>query len=1346
MACYRGNMTEKYSDTDFPSQESPLMYQAIFEATGTVTMIVNNDTTIAMANQKTKNMTGYDPEELIGQSWTRFIVPESLAMMQKYHELRRTDPDKGPKKYEAKLINKQGEIRDTLISVNRIPSTTQSIVSILDITERNQAKEALKEETRKYRTLFESSYDGILLLDGDKIIDCNPEALKMFRCRRRDILGKTPYDIFSPPFQSENKSSKDLAQHFIRSALEGKPQRFEWIHSRYDGTLFNAEISLNSFELKHKPYLLATVRDVSERKKAEEELRQSEAKFRTLFEQSRDTIYISSKEGKINSINQAGLDLFGYNREEIRQINIIDTYVNPAEYQAFMEKIDTQGYVKDFDVRLKRKDSTVIDCLITAVPRYDENGQIIEYQGIIHDITKRKVTENALKDSEAKFRSLAENIPGVIYLCKNDEKCTMMYVSASVKDLTGYSDQDFTENKISFTDLYHPTDAQNIPPQINQAIARREPFHLIYRIKHKTGGWRWIEETGIGVYEDDRLLFLEGYMRDISDRKKQEEEYRKLFITVEQSPISILITDTSGNIEYVNPKFCEISGYQAAEVIGKNPRVLKTDHTTPEEYTQLWNTITKGNVWRGEFLNKRKNGELYWEDAAIGPIKDNHGKIVNFVGLKVDISQRKKAQEELRRIHDIYRSTIENSDGVPYQYSYSEKEYIFVGSGIEKLLGITAAEFNPRKLISMIQFQTVTDTDTTIRDPQEYARAFQSGKIKRYKMDIHVVLDSGETKWISDFATPLLDEKTGKIVGSLGILQDITDRKTVEYELQFRLQLERIVSSISTMFINIDITDIDSGIDKALQMIGQFASVDRGYVFQFSEDGTLMRNTHLWYESESLSQQNFPQVIKTEKYLWWMSQLRQNDHIYIPHIADMPESACFEKETFESQGIRSLIVVPIIYGEKLMGFFGLDTFTEEIIWNQEDIALLRTIGDIFANALKHAQEETDRQKIQNQLLQSQKMEAIGTLSGGIAHDFNNLLTVIQGHTQLIMLDMNESSPHYRELKQIINATTRAANLTRQLLLFSRKQSMEFAPVNINKTITNLLKMIKRLIGENISITTKLEDDIWSIEADEGNIEQVIMNIAVNARDAMPQGGRLIIQTENCEFTETESKLTPDGRAGRFVRISIEDTGTGIPPEILKNIFEPFFSTKETGKGTGLGLSVVYGIVKKHNGQITVSSEVGKGTIFKIYIPATTPPTSPPVRKQESTAKPQGNGERILLIEDEEGVRQFTATALRQLNYIVMEAPDAASARTIFSAEKGDFDLIISDVVLPDTNGYELMEELLREKPDIPVVMCSGYSEENIRNSVINKKKHPYIQKPFKLQDLYKVIAGILDKD
>ena len=390
---------------------------------------------------------------------------------------------------------------------------------------------------------------------------------------------------------------------------------------------------------------------------------------------------------------------------------------------------------------------------------------------------------------------------------------------------------------------------------------------------------------------------------------------------------------------------------------------------------------------------------------------------------------------------------------------------------------------------------------------------------------------------------------------------------------------------------------------------------------------------------------------------------------------------------------------------------------------------------------KEAEEE--REKVQAQLLHMQKMEAIGTLTGGIAHDFNNLLTGIQGYTDLAMMKMDESDPLYRNLKQIHFTSARAADLVRQLLLFSRRQPVELTWLNINQTIMDLLKMLQRLIGEDITIQTELERNLWTVRADGGNVEQVIMNLAVNARDAMPQGGNLVIKTENASLEKSQAEALPEAREGNFVCLSISDTGSGMEKEVLERVFEPFFSTKGPGEGTGLGLSTAYGILKQHRGWIHVSSEPGCGTTFRAYLPAFT--LKPDEKEHETTSLEgvKGNNECILLVEDEKGVREFAATLLRENGYHVVEAGNCKQARDVFDKRSGQIELLFSDMVLPDGSGLQLAEEFLSIKPEAGILLMSGYTDDKSQLEAIQKKGYRFLRKPFSIASLLLCMQQIL---
>lgn len=382
--------------------------------------------------------------------------------------------------------------------------------------------------------------------------------------------------------------------------------------------------------------------------------------------------------------------------------------------------------------------------------------------------------------------------------------------------------------------------------------------------------------------------------------------------------------------------------------------------------------------------------------------------------------------------------------------------------------------------------------------------------------------------------------------------------------------------------------------------------------------------------------------------------------------------------------------------------------------------------------------ERERELIQARLSQSQKMEAIGRFAGGIAHDFNNILTAIRGNAELAIEEMSKDDPLYPKVDGIVTSVMLASKLTRQLLLFSRGQPFELVPLDINKVISDLLLMISRLIGEEITISTELAPDAWTIEADEGNVEQVIMNLAVNAKDAMPSGGKLMIKTENIVIDEKRAESIPGARPGETVRLTVADTGVGMSRELVSRIFEPFFTTKEAGKGTGFGLAVVYSIVKQHNGWISVESAPGKGTTFRIYFPVMSRRREAAARHKEERGA-QGSGEKILLVEDDQKVRDFTRTALSGHGYKVSAASNAAEALELFEKEKEEIRMVLSDVVLSDQSGVSLAEQLLAKKPGLAVVLTSGYLEASQR-PLLDGKGYSYLQKPYSMLTLLKTVS------
>ncbi len=386
---------------------------------------------------------------------------------------------------------------------------------------------------------------------------------------------------------------------------------------------------------------------------------------------------------------------------------------------------------------------------------------------------------------------------------------------------------------------------------------------------------------------------------------------------------------------------------------------------------------------------------------------------------------------------------------------------------------------------------------------------------------------------------------------------------------------------------------------------------------------------------------------------------------------------------------------------------------------------------------------TKEKILQEQLIQAQKMEAIGRLTGSIAHDFNNMLTPIMGFSDLILskFELDETQRLY--IEEIRKSAQRAALLTRQLLAFSRRQFLSPEILHIDKVISDIGEMLKRLLGEDIELEIRFEKDLWPCKADKTQIQQVIMNLAINARDAMPRGGKLKIKAENVLIDREYTEVHPEAKTGNFILITIEDTGIGIDKEIMKYVFEPFFTTKPAGQGTGLGLSVVYGIVKQHGGWINLYSEKGKGTSFKIYLPAHLDADKGVKSKEEESLSIKGKGQKILVVEDEEGVRKFISTILNKNNYKPLEAENAKQAIEIF--EKEEIDAIICDIILPDKSGIEVAKEFISKKPDLKVIMSSGYANREKELREIKEKGWYFLQKPYTSSKLLETLMKVFEE-
>jgi two-component system, cell cycle sensor histidine kinase and response regulator CckA len=408
------------------------------------------------------------------------------------------------------------------------------------------------------------------------------------------------------------------------------------------------------------------------------------------------------------------------------------------------------------------------------------------------------------------------------------------------------------------------------------------------------------------------------------------------------------------------------------------------------------------------------------------------------------------------------------------------------------------------------------------------------------------------------------------------------------------------------------------------------------------------------------------------------------------------------------------------------------------------LALLRDSSGTEIGTLAILEDTTERKRLEAQLRQAQKMEAIGRLAGGIAHDFNNLLAVIMGHSDLIRSVLRKGDALAHDVEQIRRASERAATLTRQLLAFSRRQFLQPQVIDVNTLVGNLATMLRRLIGEDVRLDLRLDPQAGRVSADPGQLEQVIMNLAVNARDAMPQGGRLTLETAQAMLDRAFVAAHPGSSSGPHVRLSIHDTGCGMSPEVLSHLFEPFFTTKEPGRGTGLGLSTVYGIVKQHRGYIDVTSEPGRGTSFGVYLPRIDARATPERAAPREQPQPGGH-ETVLFVEDEVAVRDLVQRVLSNGGYTVLAAGDGAEALGVVEAHAGPIHLVVTDVIMPGMGGPELAARVRARHPAVRLIYVSGYTADQLHAQTELGADAILLAKPFTSQELLRKVREVLDR-
>ena len=580
------------------------------------------------------------------------------------------------------------------------------------------------------------------------------------------------------------------------------------------------------------------------------------------------------------------------------------------------------------------------------------------------------------------------------------------------------------------------------------------------------------------------------------------------------------------------------------------------------------------------------------------------------------------------------------------------------------------------------------------------------------------------------------------------LVREIEDRIRAEEEIRYRANCENLLSNISAAFLRAKSADLMATIVDVLHKIGEFLHADRCYLLQASPDAQTYNCGYEWCQEGMLPLKEYFTRVPASALPLVNNPAVGGRSFVVSQMANGTTEA-LHPHLAQARQARSVLMIQLLEEDKCLGFLGIDLCRETRAWRNEDASLLAMATDPLVSALRRQRIEEEKALLQGQLNQSQKMEAVGKLSSGIAHDFNNMLLPIIGYADMVLARCAPGDQNISDLKEIRRAAEQAATLTRQLLTFSRKQVVKKSIFDVNQALGSMSGMLRRIIGEDVRMTMQLAPDLLAIQADAGQLEQIIMNLCVNARDAMPGGGDITIATRNVDASQEAVPLCSGQRGqGEFICISLRDTGGGIPQEIADRIFEPFFTTKGT-EGTGLGLSVIYGILQEHGGGISLQTAMGAGTTFHIYfqgIHANLPkPESNSVAGATSNEKPfKGHGQRVLLVEDEEAVNRLVRTALTQNGYQVTSANCVRDAQEKFTGEQGNFDMVFSDAVLPDGNGVDLISEFKHRNPRLRVLLSSGYTDKHHLMDMAKQQEISFLPKPYTLPRLFQTVAEVME--
>jgi PAS domain S-box-containing protein len=1330
-------------------------YRSILENITDIVMVFDANTmAILYISPSYERSLGYTPYEVMRSATLSFVHPHDQHFITDAISQTVVNPGIAGPTVGIRASHKDGSWRYMETTGRAVPDTSGRMIVVInmhDITERKEAEEKITESEESLQAILATSPIGIGRIKNRVVQWVNESLCRLSGYTMEELKGKD-----SRLFYQSDEEYERVGEVLYE---EGKA---ETDHIAKDGSVRHVFIQISRPDADGS--YIFTMSDMTEQKEAENTIRKNEERFRALIEQSSEVILLIDANRGRAYVSPAISKVLGYSVEEFLSL----TYVSPKDVFHPDDIVRVQaarswasehpGETITYEVRRRHKDGSwrwINYSMRNMLHDPDLRAEVVNF----HDITESKEAEEALKASEERFRALIENSSDVIMLIDANNKRT--YVSPAISRVLGYSVEEFLSQEMPPTQI-HPDDKARVDAARSWASEHPgETVTYVSRRQHKDGSWRWLEYTARNLLHDPNVEATVVNIRDTTERKEAEETLRWktafLEAQVNSSLDAILVVNDSGQKILENQRMASLWNL---------PQRILDDHDDAKQVQYVEGMTKDPQRFREKILHlyahqnetsrdeiELKNGTIL--DRYTAPVFGRDGRYYGRIWSFRDITDRKQIENSLRENKERLRLKLDSILSPDTDINDEELINILDAPALQSLmdefyrltgLGISITDCKGKILVST-GWQDVCGLFHRVH-PKTAQNCLDSALLFAPGVPEGEYADYICKNNLREVVTPLYIG--GKHVGNIFAGQFLYEDEEINYEL-FDTQAETY---------DFDREDYFAALNTMRRVNRDQMKNLMGFLVKFSALISRLSFSNIQLARAIGKQRLSDEILKESetKYRSVVEQSLVGFYIIQNGLFRFVNKRFCEMHGYTSEEIVDKLgpleithpddrrAVEENIKRRLISPTNNIEYEFRSLRKDGQIINLKVLGGgtIYKGqpaAFGTIIDTTKEKSLEAQLRQAQKMEALGTLAGGLAHDFNNILTSLSGYGTLLQMKLNADDPLQDYVEQIMSASEKAASLTQGLLAFSRQQPVSLQPVNINSIVKGTEKLLKRLLVEDVNLKILIADDDITVMGDPTQIDQILFNLTTNARDAMPKGGTLTIETKQVTLDHAFDGMHGLYKPGTYALLSVSDTGTGIDKEIMEHIFDPFFTTKGAGKGTGLGLSTIYGIIKQHNGYITVYSEAGTGTTFHIYLPA----IQAAAQENKPSEKHVERGEETILVaEDSREVRHLIRNILEEYGYTIVEAVDGKDAIDVFKKQK-HIDLLILDSVMPRKNGREAYDEIHAMDPDVKVLFTSGYTRDFILDKGIEDKRFDFISKPLSPKGLLEKVREVLDK-